>query len=106
MAAWLFARHLLQPEIQAKLVQALFTLPVRESTWELMPEFLVQYPQLAHARDLLDIVEPLPISHSWYIAQWLLQDAAIRILPGERSDIPGILETLDGMIEEFEEMTP
>jgi ABC-type glycerol-3-phosphate transport system substrate-binding protein len=106
MAAWLFARHLLEPEVQAELVKAMFTLPVRKSSETYLSEFSSQYPQWEEAFSLLEIAQPLPNTKGWGIGQWLLQDAALRIFPGEATEIPQILDTLDATINEFEEMAP
>ena len=65
MAAWLFARYLLSPEVQAELVQSGFSLPVRESAMSLLSGFASQYPQWSQAVEMMDIARPVPISSGW-----------------------------------------
>jgi hypothetical protein len=40
------------------------------------------------------------------MAQWVLQDAVLRLLQVEADQLPGILEDLDATIIELEEMAP
>ncbi|HCU56945.1 MAG TPA: hypothetical protein DF984_01735 [Anaerolineaceae bacterium] len=102
MAAWLFARYLLSPEVQAKLVRSGFSLPVRESALALLADFANQYPQWAQAVEMMDIARPVPISSGWGIGQWVLQDGFYRLLQGERDDLPRILEDVDALVAELE----
>jgi ABC-type glycerol-3-phosphate transport system substrate-binding protein len=101
MAAWLFARYLLSPEVQAKLVQSGFSLPVRSSTMDLLGDFANRYPQWAQAVEMMDIARPVPISSDWGIGQWVLQDGFYRLLQGERDDLPTILEDVDVLVSEL-----
>ena len=101
MAAWLFARYLLSPEVQAKLVQSGFSLPVRSSAMDLLGDFANRYPQWAQAVEMMDIARPVPISSDWGIGQWVLQDGFYRLLQGERDDLPTILEDVDVLVSEL-----
>jgi multiple sugar transport system substrate-binding protein len=98
LAAWLFAKHLLEPEVQAVLVRRLFTLPVRASAMDLLTDLEAGYPQWAQAAALVNSVSALPTSDAWGIGQWVLQDAGFRILQAESADVPGLIEQLDAMI--------
>jgi multiple sugar transport system substrate-binding protein len=106
LAAWLFARHLLAPEVQAALVRSLFTLPVRASAMDLLGDFETEYPQWAQAAALVDLASALPVSDAWGVAQWVLQDAAFRILQVDYADVPGLIEQLDAMIVDLTGGTP
>jgi len=113
MAAWFFARHLLEPEVQAELVRSGFTLPVRESALPLLSDFSAAYPQWAQAVDLVDKAKPIPISEGWGVGQWLLQDAMYQLLhlviptgSSVSAELSPILETLDETIVEMEGMIP
>jgi multiple sugar transport system substrate-binding protein len=106
LAAWLFAKHLLAPEVQAALVQSLFTLPVRASAMALLTDFNAEFPQWAQAAALVDSASALPVSDAWGVAQWVLQDAAFRILQAESTDVPGLIEQLDAMIVDLTGGTP
>ncbi len=113
MAAWLFARYLLEPEVQAELVSSGFTLPVRESALDLLSDFSAAYPQWAQAVLMVDRAAPLPVSDGWGVAQWVLQDALyqlmhLEITPGSSisAELAPILQVLDESIIELEGMTP
>ena len=106
MAAWLFARYLLEPEVQAQLVRQSFTIPVRSSALAFLDDFGQDYPQWAQTVEMMDVMEVLPISEEWGISQWVLQDAFDRILHGDASQIPDILKEVDRLINELEGETP
>ncbi len=106
LATWLFAKHLLKPEIQEQLVRSLITLPVRNSAQPLLVDFSKTYPQWAQAISLIEIAEPLPISDEWGISQFVLQDAIIRLMQVDEDQTNLILEELDMMINELEDGTP
>ncbi|MCB2209460.1 extracellular solute-binding protein [bacterium] len=105
MAAWLFARYLLTPEAQAQLVQAGFSLPVRQSAMAQLSEFTATYPQWAQAAALLDSAQAAPVSTRWGIGQYVLQDAANRLLQAEPDQVGPILTELDATISELEGIT-
>jgi multiple sugar transport system substrate-binding protein len=106
LAAWLFAKHLLEPQVQAALVRSLFTLPVRASAMNLLTDFGAEFPQWAQAAAFVDSASALPVSDAWGLAQWVLQDAAFRILQAESADVPGLIEQLDAMIVDLTGGTP
>lgn len=101
LAAWLFARHLLTPEVQDQLVRSLLTLPVRNTTRSLLADFEEIYPQWVQALSLMSVAEPLPISNEWGISQWMLQDAIVRLMSLEGDQTSLILEELDTMIDDL-----
>jgi len=107
MAAWLFARYLLEPDVQARLVRTGFTLPVRDTALSQLGDFIADYPQWAQAVDLMDTAIPAPVMPAgWGLGRWVLQDAAIRIFQLEADQIPLTLEELDVLIAELEGMAP
>lgn len=106
LAAWLFAKYLLEPEAQAELVQRTFTLPVRNSSRSLLGDFEAAYPQWVQAADRLDSASFVPVSDYWGIAQWVLQDAIVRLFNSEASEQGVILEQLDAMILEMSGVAP
>lgn len=101
LAAWLFARFLLTNEVQADLAEAGFTLPVRRGALTLLTEFADRNPQWAEAVDMVDVARPLPISDSWGVGQWVLQDAIYSYMLSEKPDLDLTLEQLDAMINEL-----
>lgn len=106
LAAWLFAKHLLEPKVQARLVQSLFSLPVRESAMDLLTDFEADYPQWAQGAAMIDTASALPVSDAWGIAQWALQDAVNRILQSETLQVSEILAQLDDMILDLQRADP
>ncbi len=101
LAAWLFAKFLLEPESQARLVRSLYSLPVRTSAMDLLTELQSAYPQWAQGAELAASASALPASEGWGTAQWGLQDAVYRILLNESGEITPILEQLDELTLEF-----
>ncbi len=106
IAAWLFARYLLEPDSQARIVESGFTLPVRESAIPLLADFSSRYPQWASALAMVPDAKMLPVSTSWGVTQWVLQDAAWRIFQTPSDQLPEILSELDATINELLEMMP
>lgn len=106
LAAWLFAQHLLEPEVQSRLVRSLFTLPVRQSALPLLDDFADEFPQWRAGVDLLEDAVALPVCEEWRVSQWLLQDAAFRLLQSEDLSPEEVLEELDQMINELEGNSP
>ncbi|MFW5714463.1 MAG: extracellular solute-binding protein [Brevefilum sp.] len=101
LAAWLFARHLLEPEVQERLVRTLFTVPVRRSALASLGDFAEEYPQWGTGVALIDEAVALPMSEDWGYSQWLLQDAAFRLLQFDEQSPEEVLEELDQMIIEL-----
>jgi multiple sugar transport system substrate-binding protein len=106
LAAWLFAKHLLEPEVQAQLVRTLFSLPVRESSFDLLGDFEEDYPQWSQGASMLDSAKALPVSQGWGMAKWVLQDAVFRLLQAETNQVAIFLEQLDEMILDLSRVSP
>lgn len=113
MAAWLFAKYLLEPEVQAEIVSSGFTLPVRESATAMLDDFSAAYPQWAQGAALVEEADALPVSEAWGIGQYALQDAIYRFFVLDiksdsliEAELTPILEELDLMILELVEMDP
>ncbi|MDY6847489.1 MAG: extracellular solute-binding protein [Chloroflexota bacterium] len=102
LASWLFAKHLLSAEVQAQLVQSMFTLPVRESALDYLDDFVLEYPQWMSAYDRLDRAQHLPISETWGYARWVLQDGINRLFAYGADPVGDILAQVDEMIESLE----
>ena len=72
----------------------------------MLSDFSAAYPQWAAAVTLIDTARPVPISAGWGIGQWVLQDAAYRMLQSDADQVEPILNELDGTIGELEGMGP
>lgn len=103
LAAWLFARWLLSPEIQAQWVEATGMFPLRLSTVDMVGPFRSVYPQWEAALADLALASGPPPLASWRKARYLLEDGLTFIfrtnVPVEQ--IPSVLEEMDAMAEEF-----
>lgn len=106
MAAWLFARHLLEPEVQARIVHSLYTLPVRTSAVDSLTEFEADTPQWANAVAMIEIAQALPVTEGWGAARWVLQDAVIMLMQSAEDETAAILEQLDATVRELEGLSP
>ncbi|MDF1521071.1 MAG: extracellular solute-binding protein [Brevefilum sp.] len=102
LASWLFAKHLLSPEIQAQLVQSMFTLPVRNSAMAYLEDFVTTYPQWGSAYNRLGQAQHLPVSDTWGYGRWVLQDGINRLFAIEEAQVGDILEQVDDMIQSLE----
>ncbi len=106
LAAWLFAKYLMEPAVQAQLVKVSFALPVRESTVVYLEDFMEEYPQWAAAMANPDSIHALPVSNEWGIAQWVLHDAVFRMLQTGVEEISMHLTELDLKVNELEALLP
>lgn len=104
LAAWLFARWLTSPEVQARWVQKQGTLPTRASVLDLLAEYRENHPQWDTAAELLQFARVEPGRPSWRLVHFVLSDAGrylfsplvtIRV-------VPEIIETLDQAAAELD----
>jgi ABC-type glycerol-3-phosphate transport system substrate-binding protein len=103
LAAWLVARWLVSPDIQARWVLASGTLPTRASVLPLLREKPGSSIQWQKAIGLLPYAQVEPSDPSWRTLRWALSDALGQILsPGfEGGQIPAVLTTLDQLAAEI-----
>lgn len=104
MAAWLFARWLVSPEIQARWVLASGTLPTRASVLPLLREKPGSSIQWQKAMGLLPYAQAEPAYPSWRVLRWALADALGQTLTSgfEGKQIPAVLATLNQLAEEVQ----
>jgi len=74
LAAWLFARWLLDNEQDARLVEATHLFPIRTSTVDLLGDYVKTHPQWAQAIQLLPQGEIQPQLASWRQVKIMLGD--------------------------------
>lgn len=109
MASWLFMKYLLSPESQAKIAQTAYSIPVRESSLNLLEDFAVQNPQWLLAYQFTSDAVAAPASEAWGMKQWLLQDAIFQLLQLDVNDsikAEDVLQQVDAMMEDLEGTTP
>ena len=83
LAAWLFARSMLKPEIQTQWTKATGMLPLRNSSMKSLKSYAASHPQWAQAVALLDQAETQPQVPSWrtvkyVLGRWVVFDLSIK----------------------------
>ncbi len=79
LAAWLFARWMVDPSIQAKWSALTGYFPVRTAANDIMAEYAASHPQWTTARDLLKYARTEPILPSWGSVRWVLGDSGVQV---------------------------
>ena len=104
LAAWLLARWLVSPEIQARWAQNQGTFPTRRSVVDLLGDFQGSHPQWEAALELLPYARVEPGRPSWSLVHFVLSDAGRYLFSPlvTASQIPGVLETLDQTASELD----
>jgi len=102
-ASWLFLKWFTEPEQQARLIETAGTLPIRESTLDLLNEYRDQNPHWSQAVSLLADAKSEPGTRSWQTVRWALGDATRQLFLYYFTvdDIPGLLEFLDKTAHEL-----
>ena len=103
MASWLFLKWFSEPEQQARMIEAAGTLPIRESTLNLLNEYREQNPHWSQAVALMDDAKSEPGIQSWQTVRWALGDATRQLFLSYFTidDISGLLEFLDKTAHEL-----
>ncbi len=103
LAAWLFARWMLRPEIQTQWTKATGMLPLRESSMKSLKSYADSHPQWAQAVALLDQAEIHPQLPSWRTVKYVLGDGLYSIfrLNLPVSDVPSVLQEMQETAEEL-----
>ena len=103
LAAWLFARWMLKPDIQTQWVKSTGLLPLRKSSMKSLGVYSTSHPQWAQAVALLDQAGIQPQVASWRTVKYVLGDGMYSIfrlnLPA--SKIPPVLEEMQATAEEL-----
>lgn len=103
LATWLALRWLLEPENQARWIQASGHLPSRRAALAELQDYIEQHPQWAEAVDMIPLAEIEPQHASWGAVRWALSDAAEQVFRlGLTTDqLPALLEELELTAEEL-----
>jgi multiple sugar transport system substrate-binding protein len=103
LAAWLFARWMLKPDIQAQWVKATGMLPLLNSEMNLLAQYASSHPQWTQAVDLLNVAKIQPQTSSWRTVKYTLGDGTYSLfrlnLPA--SDIPSVLDEMQSTADEL-----
>ena len=79
LASWIFLKWLLEPENQARLVQATGGFPLRESVLDYIDKNQPPLPQWYEAVELLPDAQPEPNFQSWGSVRWAVSDIATQL---------------------------
>ena len=104
LAAWLFAKWLSRPEIQARWVAATGFFPTRQSVLPLLSDYAAEHPQWAAIQPLTPDGRPEPQRPSWVFVRWLLSDAASELFGFgfTLEGVPNLVEMLDASAQEVD----
>jgi ABC-type glycerol-3-phosphate transport system substrate-binding protein len=104
LAAWLFARSMLNPQIQTQWTKATGMLPLRNSSMNLLKSYAASHPQWAQAVGLLDLAELQPKMESWRTVKYTLGDGLYSIfrLNTPASEVPSVLEQIQKTAEDLD----
>lgn len=103
LAAWLFARWLVLPEIQAEWVSHTGYFPTRISAMARLKKEDFYLPQQWSALRLLPLARAEPAFASWYMVRWSLQDMMRQLLTPDfqSSQIDDLVKDLDLLASEL-----
>jgi multiple sugar transport system substrate-binding protein len=104
LAAWLFARWLTSPEIQARWAQSQGSFPTRASVLDLLDDYRESHAQWDAAVELLPYARLEPGKPSWRLVQFVLADAGRYLFSPliTTNQVPEIIETLDQTADELD----
>ena len=103
LAAWAFARWLVDPQNHARLAAANGSFPLRTAELAYLERYRQDTPQWAAAVDLLPLAVSEPALHSWGEVRWALQDAATQLFRSYFSaeNLPATMLYLDTFAAEL-----
>ncbi|GAB4522946.1 MAG: hypothetical protein Fur0018_05310 [Anaerolineales bacterium] len=102
LAAWLYVRWMLSPEVQAQVTRQSNLLPVRRSALTVLADYGATHPVWQAVVDALPYARPEPALPSWNLVQWMLADAGEQIFRAyfEAGHVPDTLQLLDSSANE------
>jgi multiple sugar transport system substrate-binding protein len=103
LAAWLFARWMLKPEVQTQWTKATGMLPLRKTSMKFLTSYAASHPQWAQAASLLDQAKLEPQASSWRTVKHVLGDGLFSIfrLNLPTSEVPSVLEEIQATAEDL-----
>jgi ABC-type glycerol-3-phosphate transport system substrate-binding protein len=103
LASWLFIQWMLQPENQARFVEASGYLPVSASALDYLEDYAAEHPRWAQVVEMIPYGQTEPALGSWGIARWAFGDAIEELFGPDFSseEIPALLEKLEETLNEI-----
>ncbi len=95
LASWLFIKWFTSPETMAKWIEASGYMPVRQSTVDLLGDYIAANPLWAEGVELAPLGASEPGWASWGTVRRQVQDTFAAILQGSPDDIPTLLQQLN-----------
>ena len=101
-AAWDFIHWMISNEVQERLSEETFSIPINLAVVQDMSDFLGDNSKWQRVLTYLPLSKPTPLSGSWSLIKNLLQDMGwqLSLYTVKEADIPAILENLENMANE------
>jgi len=101
-ASWIFVKWLLEPQNQARMVEATAGYPLSSAALPYLDTFRKDYPAWDEALQFLALAEPAPINSKWQLTRDILSDYAWQLVrfTTQREDIPDILRQAEEIFEQ------
>lgn len=108
LASWLFIQWMLEPQNQARFIEASGYLPVSTAALDYLTEYVAENPLWAQVVDMIPYGETEPALGSWGIARWAFGDAIEELFsPAYDSEqVPALLEKLEETLNEIHVNNP
>jgi multiple sugar transport system substrate-binding protein len=105
LAAWVFLRWFLSPEVQARWVAAGQTLPLNSQTIDLMETFMNEHPHWEANIKLLPYAKGEPALESWSAVRWVVSDVGTQMFRSyfTADRIPATIDLMDETAAELHE---
>jgi multiple sugar transport system substrate-binding protein/sn-glycerol 3-phosphate transport system substrate-binding protein len=97
LAAWLFSRWLISPEVQSRWIRMDGSIPLRTATLDLLADYAKSHPQWSSLVGSEENARNEPAFASWEIVRWVISDASMQLFSSTFSakDIPDLLKALE-----------
>jgi ABC-type glycerol-3-phosphate transport system substrate-binding protein len=108
LASWIFVKWLLQPENQARFIEASGYLPVSMSALDHLTDYAADHPRWVQALDFIPYAQTEPALGSWGVGRWAFGDAVDELLAPDFSaaQIPDLLTELEARLNEIHAEQP
>lgn len=108
LASWLFIQWMLEPQNQARFIEASGYLPVSEATLDYLDDFIAGNPLWTQVVDMIPSGKTEPALGSWGVARWAFGDAIEEMFgPDYASEqTPVLLQKLEETLNEIHANNP
>jgi multiple sugar transport system substrate-binding protein len=108
LAAWLFLRWMVAPDVQAQLVRVTGAYPLRGAELTLLADYRHDHPQWGAVWPFASFAHIPPVQASWVQVSSVLEDASQQLFQPETTpdQIPAMLAEMDAMALELSRVAP